>query len=152
MTVANWEALVADAADAAINAGCKMIQDALGVTSGDAAAMFFDGAEADAIRAAFARYLSCEVKQEDSATMVLLRRLQAAYPTHEFDLSDKQHLCPDVEQAPPWLITFTAPQGVCIYDPLLDESGFSASDPQAEYGITREDAEAIRAHNVATAG
>ena len=82
------------------------------------------------------------------STTALVKRLLAAYPSHGFGLSDKDDCsASDYEDAPSLLITFTGPGELCILDPLSEGSGFSACDPLATYGISQEDAEAIRRHN-----
>jgi hypothetical protein len=77
----------------------------------------------------------------------LADELAAKYPHHEFDVSDKDECgCSDDGDAPQELVTFTAPRTQeCIVDPLSE--GFGPCDPLEVYGIGREDAERIRAHN-----
>lgn len=58
-------AIAEEATQAAINAGCKLVQDALGITSGDVAGMFWTGGETESIRNAFDSYVNAEVTQLD---------------------------------------------------------------------------------------
>jgi hypothetical protein len=51
--------LLDEAVEAALDAGCKVIQDALGVKAGDFAALHWSG-RADPVREAFRMYLACE--------------------------------------------------------------------------------------------
>lgn len=52
--------LVEEATEAALNAGCLLIQQRLGIETGDVAGMFWAGLEEEAVRAQFARYLKTE--------------------------------------------------------------------------------------------
>ena len=87
-----------------------------------------------------------------NAARTLADELAQKYPNHEFDVSDKDECgCTDDEGAPQELVTFTGQRhNECIVDPLTD--GFGECDPQETYGISREDAERIRAHNRVVAG
>lgn len=57
--------LVDEAVEAALNAGCLLIQERLGIETGDVAGMFWAGLEEDAVKAQFARYLKTERNFED---------------------------------------------------------------------------------------
>lgn len=78
-------------------------------------------------------------------TSALLARLQSNYQAMGFTLEHRDFLaCHDNSAAPAWLIVFEH-DGVLCFDPLT--FGFYACDPQQVYGISIEDAQAIRAHN-----
>lgn len=51
------DTVVAEAVTAALGAACKIIQDHLGVSTGDFAGLFFSGDAADPIREVLSRYL-----------------------------------------------------------------------------------------------
>lgn len=81
--------------------------------------------------------------------LMTMAPLAKKYPGHGFGISSADSCSVDNEDAPAWLVTFTGPHEMCIFDPLTN--GFDACDPLATYGIAAEDAAAIREHNVVAA-
>jgi hypothetical protein len=75
----------------------------------------------------------------------LLKRLQAAYPTHGFELLSKAECGADAAK-PEQIIAFEH-SGVCITDPYSSECSRFEVDPTGTYGITAEDARCISAWN-----
>ena len=57
--------LIDDATEAALDAGCKVIQERLGIKHGDLAGLHFDRRRKDVLRDLFAAYLLEEVKELD---------------------------------------------------------------------------------------
>lgn len=53
--------LANDGMDAAINAGCKAIQDKMGITAGDVAGQFWTGGPEDHVKDLFAAYVRAEL-------------------------------------------------------------------------------------------
>ena len=56
------QALIQQATHAALDAGCKVIQDRLGIKTGDLAGMHFSGETHDATRELFSNYLLAELE------------------------------------------------------------------------------------------
>lgn len=61
------EAQTASLVDDALNAACFAIQEQLGITTGDAAAMYFSGANGDVFRRTMADYIKFEQQHGDLA-------------------------------------------------------------------------------------
>lgn len=60
LTPAEETQLIERATNAALDAGCALIQSALGVTAGDLAGLHFSGSGADAVRRVLSEYLEAE--------------------------------------------------------------------------------------------
>ena len=118
----------------ALNAACKHIQDELGIKTGDVAGMFFSGPNGDDVLRIFEEYAEAEIREETfEDAEALFHRLSKTYPAHEFRWDSDG-------------IIYLVTQDMAIFDPTLSSCG--RFDSEDLYGLSREDAEALRDHNL----
>jgi len=80
----------------------------------------------------------------------LYMRLLTAYPQHQFDLTRADSVGAQDDPSTPEVVIVFNHDNECIVDPLT--CGFYPCDPLATYGLSPEDAAAIRAYNNIVAG
>jgi hypothetical protein len=128
---ANKAALV----DAALNAACRAVQDALGVTDGAVAGIFFTSDEGDAFARMFHDYIDMELSYG------------GINKPPRIELFSNGFMDPDTGVLLPAYLIET-PDGEWIHDPWVTQDGRAACTP-ADHGITDEAAAALVAKNEA---